>query len=500
MIRLKKSMRSVLFWLILLSCFYFTSRLINLTQLPIFTDEAIYIRWAQIGERDASWRFISLTDGKQPLFTWIMMGMLRIIPDPLAAGRMVSVLAGFFSLTGLYVLVNELWKNRRIGLLSGFLYVISPFALMYDRMALYDSLVCAFSIWNLYLAILLVRSIRLDVALLFGMTLGVGLLNKTSVFISMYLIPATLLLFNWRSRRKILLFFQWVGLVMIVVVLSQLLYSILRLSPFFYIIKQKDALFIYPFREWIKHPFIFFYGNIHGMFDWVIRYMTMPVFFLSIVSLIFPKKMFKEKLLLFIWWAAPFTGLALFGRVLYPRFVLFMIMPLLVLAADMVNEIFLLRLRRIFTGICIFVLVVPSLFSSYKIITDITNAPIPKSDLGQYVNDWPSGWGVREIVAFIGKEAEKGKVSIYTEGTFGLLPYAFEIYLVDNKNVTIHGLWPLAPVIPENIRLDALAVPAYLVTYQTQAKPNWPLILLSEYQKGNNTVSKMRLYRIETGK
>src|SRR3990167_7544264 len=89
---------------VLMAVFYWVMRLTNLTALPIFTDEAIYIRWAQIGGRDASWRFISLTDGKQPLFTWAMMVSLRLFQDPLFAGRLVSVISGLLSLIGMYVL------------------------------------------------------------------------------------------------------------------------------------------------------------------------------------------------------------------------------------------------------------------------------------------------------------------------------------------------------------------------------------------------------------
>ena len=63
----------ILVGVILLGALFAATRLTHLATLPIFTDEAIYIRWSQIGMRDANWRFISLTDGKQPMFTWIMM-------------------------------------------------------------------------------------------------------------------------------------------------------------------------------------------------------------------------------------------------------------------------------------------------------------------------------------------------------------------------------------------------------------------------------------------
>ena len=76
-------------------------RLFHLTIIPIFMDEAIYLRWAQIAKNDASWRFISLTDGKQPLFIWLAMVAMKVIADPLVAGRIVSLGAGFLSFLGL---------------------------------------------------------------------------------------------------------------------------------------------------------------------------------------------------------------------------------------------------------------------------------------------------------------------------------------------------------------------------------------------------------------
>ena len=73
----KKSLFGFVLGAVLILAVYAWTRFANLTALPIFTDEAIYIRWSQIGAQDANWRFISLTDGKQPMFTWIMMILLR---------------------------------------------------------------------------------------------------------------------------------------------------------------------------------------------------------------------------------------------------------------------------------------------------------------------------------------------------------------------------------------------------------------------------------------
>ncbi len=476
---------------------YFTTRLVNLTSFPIFTDEAIYIRWSQIGSRDAAWRFISLVDGKQPLYTWIAMGLMRFIRDPILAGRLVSVLAGFGSIVGMFFLGREVFKNIRIGVIASLFYLISPFALVYDRMALYDSLVAMFSIWNLYGAILLVRHIRLDIALVFGITLGLGMLNKSSGFLSLYMVPLTLFLFDWKKSGIIRRLGGWILCVFVAVLISQGLYSVLRLSPLFGVIAQKNAIFVYPFAEWLKHPTNFFIGNIRGMFDWLINYLTWPVWIAALLPLVTFWRQPREKLLLLSWWLAPFIALALFARVLYPRFILFMAMPLLILAAVVADGILKKHGRTIFGFFVIGIMTIPSIWTDYLLITNPVYAPIVQADRGQYLNDWPSGWGVREVKDFLLKESTQGKLVVYTDGTFGLLPYGLEMYLVDLPNIEIHGIWPIAANPSPDVLSSAGKYPTYLVLNQLEEAPKgWNLTLLATYDKGLRKDRSLRLYKV----
>ena len=84
---------------------FFVTRLVLLEKFPIFTDEGIYINWAKIAKNDASWRFISLTDGRQPLQTWFTIFFLKFIPNnPRLAGRLFAVTGGLMALSGLYTL------------------------------------------------------------------------------------------------------------------------------------------------------------------------------------------------------------------------------------------------------------------------------------------------------------------------------------------------------------------------------------------------------------
>ena len=471
--------------------------------LPIFTDEAIYIRWAQIAKQDANWRFISLTDGKQPMFVWLAMIVMRFVSDPLLAGRLVSVGAGFSTLIGMYFLGKELFRSNKIGLISSSLYVIFPMALVYDRMALYDSLVGTFAVWSLFFTILLARKIRLDVALLLGMTAGGAVLTKTSGFFTIYLLPLSLLLFDWKKKKDLL---KWVFLVGASIILTYMLYSILRLSPYFHIIDEKNAIFVYPFNEWIKHPFYFLIGNSRALWDWTVRYLTWPLIILALLSFFIAKPFLKEKILLFSWYIIPIVGLAVFGNALYPRFIFFMMLFLLPLISySLVILYSKLKNRYLFTILCLFIFSF-SFVTDYFILNDFFHAYIPRSDINQYKSDWPAGGGVKESIEFFKKEAEKGKIYIATQGTFGLMPFAYEIYLVQNPNIAIEGIWPINKEIPQKVLEKSKQTPTYFVFYQPctecsdvsvgLAPPSWQSLELIYQFKKESRERYLSVYRV----
>lgn len=466
---------------------YFITRLVNLMVVPMFTDEAIYTRWSQIARFDGAWRFISLTDGKQPSFVWLDMIFMRFFSDPLMAGRIVSVVSGFFGMVGIFFLASEIFKNKKLGFIASALYIIYPFSLVYDKMALYDSLVATLSIWSLYLIVLLVRRVRLDVALILGMVLGFGALTKANAFLSIYLMPFALLLFKFRQKDKVRNLLKLISLAALSAVMAYGFYMVLRLSPFFHIIDEKTHLFIYTFREWLDHPFDFLFGNFNGLVNWFLAYFTIPAFIGSILAFFLGgKKFWQEKLLLLFWFLLPFLALAVFGRILYPRFILFMTLPLIVLLAFSINYVW----ENAKTNIAKYGLIVTAiammLVSDFYVLTDLARAPIAKPDTDQFMNSWPAGGGVREIVSFFSEKSKNQKIYVATEGTFGsLATYTVEIYLGDNKNVDKRGIYPLPEKIPADLVERASKMPVYLVINDSQKPPaNWPLKLIARYQKG----------------
>lgn len=465
-------------------------RLLTLTQLPIFTDEAIYLRWAQIAKNDANWRFISLTDGKQPLFIWFVVGAMKFFHDPLIAGRIVSVFAGLGTAIGLFFLGREVFKNRFVGIISSFLYVIFPFALVYDRLALYDSLVGTFIVWGLYFTFLLVRRLRLDYALLMGFVTGAAVLNKTNGFFTIYLLPFSLILFDFKQKGWKKKLFLLLGLSIVVVVMTYGFYSLLRLSPFFYIINEKNHIFFYPVSEWIKNPLAYFLPNISAFNDWTLRYVGLPLLVTALGAFFLSKSYMREKLLLLAWFLVPYLGFALDGKTIYPRYIFPMTLSLLPLIAYSLT-----LLAKKFGGwrvyLLFFLVICYSLFTDFLILYNFSKSPIPNSDKSQYLTGWPSGLGVKEAVDYLTERAKKNHIYVGTEGTFGLMPYSLEIAFAANPNVTVKGFWPINELPPKELLDASQKEETYVLFYQDcpscesvgVAPSTWPLQQVLQVKK-----------------
>ncbi|HXS14742.1 MAG TPA: hypothetical protein VN711_01315, partial [Candidatus Saccharimonadales bacterium] len=266
---------------------------------------------------------------------------------------------------------------------------------------------------------------------------------------------------------------------------------------FFHIINDKNAVFVYPVSEWIQHPLRFFLGNLSGLWNWFIGYMSWPILIALVASLFVWKKYSWEKLLLIIYFAAPFFALALFGKVLYPRFILFMTVILLPMLALLIYALFERMKHKIWAVVITVLLLVLWVRADYFIVTNFPIAPIPQPDLMQYSNDWPAGGGIHQIISYLGQQAQTHKIYVASEGTFGSLPtYAVEIYLGENTNVEKGGIWPVPADIPTFLLKDADVMPTYMIFNQTQLVPSgWPLKLIAKYQKGVGN-SYISLYQV----
>lgn len=481
---------------------FWATRLFNLRLWPIFTDEAIYTRWSQIALHDASLRFLPLTDGKQPLWHWFTMVAMKVISDPLIAGRFVSAAAGFGALIGIFFLAWELFHKKHAALIASILYLFTPFNFFYDRIALVDSMLAMWGIWALYFGVKTAKSLRLDHAMLTGFAIGAGLLTKSPAVFWQYLFPLNLLFLHQKRHVG-----RWLALSVPTMVIAEAMRNIMRLSPWMHMIGRKNLEFVVSFSDFFKEPWRWFWGNLPSLTKWWVGWLTWPLMVVSIlgfVMMLLPGKhplrlrgKFREVVFLLVHAAVPLLAAAAFGKVIFARYMLFATPPLLLAAAVATDRILTLSNKIEAKVVFVSFLAVAAVFLDFKILTDPLRAPIIQADRDQYVDGFPAGWGIDEVIGFLKREASDKKIFLGTQGTFGLMPASFELYLWDNNNIEIRGYWPVSKV-PKDVVDKAGEKPTYFVYYESyegQIPPQDNIELVKAYQKGIGN-RFMYLYRV----
>lgn len=475
------SKKDVFIILILISIYWIT-RLINLEILPIFGDEGIYIRWAKTAWHDASWRFISLTDGRQPLQTWTTIPFLKIFPEkPLFAGRMFSVFFGFLGFIGFFVL-NFYLFGKRAGYLGVIFYLLSPFLLFYQRMALAEAAVNTFYIYLLLFSILLIKTLRLDIALIFGGIGGLSLLTKstTQLFLICSLF-APILIFKRINKNFIHKAINFLILFTISVIISFGFYNIQRLSPFMHYISQKNRTFVLTFSEWLKNPLAFFPHNIKI----ITYYLIFESGFLIVVfSLLGAFILFKKnKNLLFyllIWFFLPFFAIAFFSKVIFPRYLIYLNSLFLTLTV-----FYFLTIKNKKSFYLIFYLLLINFFIfDYPIIFKPERIILPEIDRGQYIEGVTAGYGVREIIEFSREKTKEKPVVILAEGDFGVVGDQLQTFVLPKDKIFIKGYWPLDKKnLLENLKEKDKNFVYVVFSHRKEFPKDWPLKFIKRFKK-----------------
>ena len=426
---------------------YFLLRLPNLTLQPIFADEAIYIRWAQVIKAESTLRFLPLSDGKTPLFMWSMIPLFKFIQDPLFAGRFLSVISGFFTLLGVFFLARKVF-NTRTAFWAGLLYVITPYTVFFDRMALVDSMLAAFTVWIVYFSIWLINSLRLDLSMILGYLLGGAILTKTPGMINLFLLPISILGFNRKKGGK----YTLVNLLIlwgVAIVIALVMYNFLRLGPNFHLLSSRNADYVFSPLELVGRPLDPFIPHFHDISDWFPKLFTWPILFSIVMGIIYLiyglwRQFFKGPLLfgviVLLWALIPLAINMAFLRTFTARYLLSSVPLLLIIAAFGVTRLLprLAYIKRFPILLMLIVLLPLPLYFNYLLLTEPTRAPLPREERKGYLEDWTAGYGFKDIAGFLLEKSQNQRLVLGTAGFFGTLPDGIQIYL-DKANISIVG-------------------------------------------------------------
>lgn len=435
----------IIFFVPLLSVFVFILRFINLTILPIFADEAIYIRWSQIMANEPTLRFLPLSDGKQPFYMWVLMFFVHRFNDPLFIGRLVSVFAGVFSSFGIFVITFILFKNQKVALFSMLFYAVSPFSVFFDRMALVDSTLNMFVIWTFIFGVLMAKTKRTDMAMLTGFALGGASLIKSPALFIAIVLPTVFLFYKIKYKiftRKYLFEIAYFGFLFVIVFVIALgLYNIQRLGPNFHLLSSRTKDYVFPINHLFENPLDPFVAHIFRSIEWIYimgPFLIFPIFLVGFFTSL--KKYYKEIIFLLTWMLFPLLVQAEFAKVFTARYIFYLITPIYIISA---LSVLVHKKYQKIIYVFIFLYLIQAAFLSFKIVSNPTSAWLPYSERSGYLEEWTAGWGIKEVADFLVTESNNNpdkKITIGTEGYFGTLPDGLQIYLEGEKNITAIGI------------------------------------------------------------
>lgn len=433
--------KSELLILLCLSCVYALTRLSNLTIIPIFGDEAIYLNWAQSITENIRQLFIPLSDGKQPLHMWLTALLTYVVPNPLWAPRLISVIAGFFSMLGIYQITACL-VNKRAAQIAALIYILTPIFFFYDRLGVPDGLLATFGIWTLYFGIRLFENPTLYWMAATGMTLGLGLLTKSPAIFYFLLLPTIAFIKPkqwWKDKQAMIkIALNLVGAYFI----GLAIVSILRISALYPVIAQRTDDFVFSPMHLLKEPLNPFLGRIGETGGWIIGYLTLPLVLLGIFGFIYG---FARKWLVFItllcWFLIPLLLEMALAKGFTPRYFLFTLPPVIIAAAYGLYVLFArLYLKYQYAAYAVFLLLIPASLFILQLITNPVAAPIPQKERSGYLEDWTAGHGIKEVIEYVRALPKEHTYLIGTEGTFGTLPDGLIIYNRKSSNIRVEGL------------------------------------------------------------
>ncbi|MEP7167034.1 MAG: glycosyltransferase family 39 protein [Candidatus Woesebacteria bacterium] len=503
--------------IIWLTVLYFATHLPALILLPVFADEAIYIRWSQLIIDDAGrFAFFSMADGKPPLFMWLLSFTLRPFADPLWAARFTSVCIGLLTVFAVGALAKIITGNKKVVIVSQLITVFAPFWWFYHRMALMDGLLTLLLVMSMYCAIHIAiqcqkeKGIAYDTIpwiLLLGVFFGGALITKTP---ALFAIPAIALTpvfaivknpkyTKRKSRQKLT---ESIILITLGGIVGCVIFLLLRISPFFGALFTRSGDFTFTIKELLSGEWRYvLFSSLPREIDWVGTYLTIAVLLSSVLGLLRRRTRNSTLFLLAcsIFFALPLIAL---GRVLYPRYFL-PIAPFLTIAAAIgLVSIPKARFGKLLTAVLVIAFCIQTLFFNVVAVTNVASIPFVAIDRMQYLEEWSAGFGNAEVRDYLRvRYIDHPHMIVMTEGAFGTLPDGLLMYFfgpnqLDGMEIKGIGVGP--SVLPPEYLEQSPTKEVYYVVNSHRFKVAYPSILekILEVKRPNGAPSLL-LYKVK---
>lgn len=446
--------------LLLVLALFVLTRAWTLTSFPIFNDEAIYLQYSQLIQDD--WtknKFISMNgeygDWKPPLQFWIAAPVIRWGSDPLAAGRVVAAVVSFLGLFGLYLFTRECFSQRE-AILAAMLYVACPPVLFHNNQFIAETFLFStapFLYWSLLKAM---RSkgrklLWWATAILFGTAL---LLFKQSgallLGVAMAL-PFAALRGNEESGERMPVdvvrgragaSWNWKGLaanllvVGVIILCSHFAAGLVIPSEFNQTKEHFNRQWVLSLREVFQFPLPTWRANLEVAAEYIDSYYSWGIALFFCASLWFAiRKRNPAELVLAAMCVAGGGAIVFllrgFNEYLLNTAVIVVLLPLLARTGVNIWQLARDGKERLIRAGGLLLTGVMLIFWLYQLFL-MGSSPgkyLERSTnwaVANYLKGWPTGFGVKEVVAMLAKEKEPGV--IFTDTQWGNPATALEVY------------------------------------------------------------------------
>lgn len=390
----------------LLAVTYLASRLFDLTRLPLFVDEAIHLDWARRLVHEG--RVLRILDDGKLLEVVAMAPTVSWVADPAWWGRLTTVVVGGLGLWACFRL-GSLFEAR-VGLTASALYVVCPFTLFYDRMALADGFLSVFAGLALFYSLAFQARPSRSGSIRLGLAMAAAVLSKVPGLVTLVFPPLCLLVLGlppgrWRRRLG-----AAYGITLVLIA-----------YPVFHFFTRTGQLGMKAeVAEADRLAAIQYNGSL--VLEWLLSYWTAPFLVAGVATALWAASTWKRRELVLAGASvAPLLGFILVGFHLFPRYVLLATIPFLALTARglcaleafLVTRLGFSTAQRLASCLLLAVLVAgPALERSWTLLVDPSRARLPRADRFQYIEGWPSGYGWAEAADCVRDAAERSPLGV----------------------------------------------------------------------------------------
>jgi hypothetical protein len=398
---------------------YAATRAVFADDFPYFVDEGVH---ADLADEAGSDLFVALTIGPRVLQSWIGMPLIELGIEPLHAVRAISVLAGLATVP-VVALIARRMGGWPAALAAAATCTALPLLVVHDGIGIFEPLLTLLMASALWLQLEFARRPDLRVGAALALVLAAGVLTKETAWAAVALMPVSLLCLDWSPAGRERRLRTWLGGAALAAVAAAAAQLLMRSSDRWSDLEELRDTPLYTVRSWsdvLDDPFGSF-GSTWDVFGPSLTgYFTWPLLAAALAGAVLGlRRRPRLTLVLLAWFAAPLLGSLLFSEVAYPRHLLPLAPPLIVLIAYALVEAAAWARRALPPRIAVPAVVAgvlalwaPAFAFDVRVLDHPATAEYPSTDDWQFVTGAPAGSQWPAVADAIRRFAAGGRVVV----------------------------------------------------------------------------------------